>query len=560
MLQNLSLRYKFSGSSVVSIGLTLVIGVIASWSLERITSMTDVISTTAAGLRNHLEADTMHDALRSDVLAALLAVERGRLDEKQAIGEDLAEHAALFRESVAENRGLDLGASAKRAMDEIAPILEAYIASAENIVELAFKDREAANAKFSEFTEAFEALEPKMAGVSDVIEESVKAAETIAMETSWLAKLSVLVASGIALVAGVGFFMWLVSSVIKPISLMTDAMAKLAEGDKTIEIPASDRTDEIGEMAQAVDVFKQNMIKADRLAEEQIKEQEAKEARHALVDRLTGDFDGAVGDVLISVAADATEMEAAALSMATTADETSRQATAAASASEQASINVQTVSAAAEEMAASINEIAQQVSKSSDMAKAAVEEASRTNQTVQSLAEGSQKIGEVVDLISDIASQTNLLALNATIEAARAGDAGKGFAVVASEVKSLASQTAKATDEIASQIGAIQSATNDAVTAIKGIGEKIGEMEEVATQIASAIEEQGAATGEISRNSQEAATGTQEVASNVAGVNQAATETGSAASQVLGAAGELSKHAETLRAEVDKFLGEVRAA
>ncbi len=214
----------------------------------------------------------------------------------------------------------------------------------------------------------------------------------------------------------------------------------------------------------------------------------------------------------------------------------------------------------AEEMAASINQIAQQVSKSSDMAKAAVEKAERTNATMQSLAEGSQKIGEVVDLISDIASQTNLLALNATIEAARAGDAGKGFAVVASEVKSLANQTAKATDEIASQIGAIQSATNDAVAAIKGIGEKIGEMDEVSTQIASAIEEQGAATGEISRNSQEAATGTQEVSSNVAGVTQAAAETGSAASQVLGAAGDLSKHAETLRAEVDKFLAEVRAA
>ena len=276
--------------------------------------------------------------------------------------------------------------------------------------------------------------------------------------------------------------------------------------------------------------------------------------------QLADNFEANVKGAVEAVASGATEMQTAAESMASTAEETSRQATAAASASEQASTNVETVSSAAEEMAASVNEIAQQVSKSSDMAKAAVEEAGRTNATVQSLAEGSQKIGEVVDLISDIASQTNLLALNATIEAARAGDAGKGFAVVASEVKSLANQTAKATDEIASQIGAIQSATNDAVTAIKGIGEKIAEMDEVSTQIASAVEEQGAATGEISRNSQEAATGTQEVSSNVAGVTQAASETGSAASQVLEAAGDISKQAELLRGEVDKFLVEVRAA
>jgi methyl-accepting chemotaxis protein len=267
-----------------------------------------------------------------------------------------------------------------------------------------------------------------------------------------------------------------------------------------------------------------------------------------------------VSEVVGIVASTATEMQTAAESLASTAEETSRQSQAAAAASEQASTNVQTVSAAAEEMSSSVNEIARQVAQSAQMAKDAVDEAEKSNVSVQSLAEGSQKIGEVVELISDIASQTNLLALNATIEAARAGDAGKGFAVVASEVKSLANQTAKATEQIASQIGSIQSATDEAVTAIEGIGKKIAEMDEVSTAIASAIEEQGAATGEISSNSQQAAQGTQEVSSNVAGVNQAATETGTAATQVLGAAGELAGHAEKLRGEVGKFLETLNAA
>ena len=276
--------------------------------------------------------------------------------------------------------------------------------------------------------------------------------------------------------------------------------------------------------------------------------------------RLADNFETNVKGVVEAVASGSTEMQTAAESLATTAEETSRQATAAASASEQASTNVQTVSSAAEEMAASINELAQQVSKSSDMAKAAVEEAGRTNDTVQSLAEGSQKIGEVVDLISDIASQTNLLALNATIEAARAGEAGKGFAVVASEVKSLANQTAKATEEISAQIGAIQSATGDAAKAIKGIAETVTRVDEISSSIASAVEEQSAATQEIARNSQQAASGTTEVSTNVAGVTEAASETGASATQVLEAAKGLATHSNTLSDQIEKFLKSLNAA
>jgi len=353
---------------------------------------------------------------------------------------------------------------------------------------------------------------------------------------------------------------WYLRHEFKSFDRVVSALQALSMGEMDVLVSGVERRDEIGTVARAVQVFKENAIEKDRLAAEQAEEQARKERRTQQMDRLTDEFDGTVSDVLRSLTSATTEMEATAQSMTATAEETSRQATAATSASHQATTNVQTMSSAAEEMAVSINEIVQQVARSSGMAKAAVEEASRTNETVQSLADGSQKIGEVVQLINDIAGQTNLLALNATIEAARAGEAGKGFAVVAQEVKNLANQTAKATVEIEAQIGAIQSATSDSVMAIKGIGEKITHMEEVVTQIAAAVEQQGAATNEISRNSQEAASGTQQVSSNVAGVTQAASETGEASSQVLRAAGDMSKQAELLRAEVDKFLAEVRVA
>jgi methyl-accepting chemotaxis protein len=349
-------------------------------------------------------------------------------------------------------------------------------------------------------------------------------------------------------------------SIAGPVVAMTTAMRRLAEGDKSVEIPARDAQDEVGEMAQAVDVFKENMIKADALAAEQRAEQQRKEQRQATVETLIGSFDRSVRELLDLLGSASTELQATAQGMSATADETSRQSTAVAAASAEASENVQTIAAATEELSASVAEIATQVAKSSTIAAQAVDDAERSNRTIEELSQAALRIGDVVKLITDIAGQTNLLALNATIEAARAGDAGKGFAVVASEVKSLANQTAKATEDIAAQIDAIQAATQQAVAAIRGVTSTIAQMNEISTSIAAAMEEQGATTSEITRNAQQAARGTNEVSSSIGNVTRAAGETGAASAQVLTSAGGLGKQAETLRSTVGSFLGEIRAA
>jgi methyl-accepting chemotaxis protein len=397
-------------------------------------------------------------------------------------------------------------------------------------------------------------------GMTDRQAEMLAAEAAAVEDSSELLRIMLWVMLGVGLGLASAVVYATTRAIVPPITAMTGAMGRLAEGDHGVDVPGAERRDEVGLMAKAVLVFKENMVRAKELAAREAEAQKQREARARAIEQLTDGFDSDVTMVLKTVASATTEMQATAQSMTATAEETSRQSTAVAAASEQASTNVQTVAAAAEELSSSITEISRQVAQSAQIAGKAVADADETNDRVRGLAEAAQKIGEVVSLINDIASQTNLLALNATIEAARAGEAGKGFAVVASEVKSLANQTAKATEDIAAQISAIQSSTRDAVGAIGGIGSVIREINEIATTIASAVEEQGAATQEIARNVQQAAQGTTEVSSNISGVTEAATSTGAAAEQVLAASSELSQQSEMLRGKVETFLAAVKAA
>jgi methyl-accepting chemotaxis protein len=349
--------------------------------------------------------------------------------------------------------------------------------------------------------------------------------------------------------------------IVRPLTRLEACMTGLSAGHLQIEVSGTSRLDEIGSMSRSVQVFKDNMIKHGRMAAEQEHVTAAAQAAQKAVMNQTADrFEAKVSGLASGLSTAATDLRGTATSMSTTAAQTNQQASTVAASAEEASAGVQSVAAAAEELSASISEISRQVTQSSVIANKAVEDAGRTNTIVRALSEGAQKIGNVVQLISNIAGQTNLLALNATIEAARAGEAGKGFAVVASEVKNLAAQTAKATDEIGSQIGQIQAATAEAVEAIKGITTTIEEVNSIATSISLAVEAQGAATAEIARNVQRTAASTQDVTANIGGVSQAANSTGAAANQVLGAASALSRQADELTGEVRSFLVSVRAA
>ncbi|GAB4142407.1 MAG: hypothetical protein Tsb0016_10670 [Sphingomonadales bacterium] len=400
-------------------------------------------------------------------------------------------------------------------------------------------------------------------------------------------------AIGTALVSilfGVGAALLITRMIAVPVRNITDAMRRLAEGDKSVAVEGADRRDEIGAMATAVQVFKENAIEMERLQEAQEKQrQEQEEAerqrlqreadaererqeqqlaaeRKAAEDRrqarmeMADNFESSVMHVVEQVAAAATQIEASARGMSDLARSTSEQSVGVAAAAEQASNNVQTVASATEQMTNSLAEVREQVSNSSRITEDAAGRAERTDEIVNGLSGAAQRIGEIVELIQSIAEQTNLLALNATIEAARAGDAGKGFAVVASEVKNLAKQTAKATEEIGGQVANIQNVSKEAVDAIGAIRQIITEINAISSGVAATVEEQSAATAEIARNTQQAAGGTQEVAGNIVTVRQATDETGRAAEQSLEAAAELASQAETLREQVRKFLGTVRAA
>jgi methyl-accepting chemotaxis protein len=537
-----------------------------AWSLRA-----DVIEPAATALRQAFHSlatlnlrPNGNGSLAAATLLGLEAVMIARQEAGEAVIQRDAQQAGDAEAAVGRLkeavRALGSGgrtAEVRQTITEITALTERFSHAVERLVSVTGSISALAD---GDLASSARAIETRIVALAAEAASDQKRAEqtsrTLVSQAEWIA--------GALAVAGVviGLLIaWIIGRTIStPIRQMTVTMRRLAEGDTSVAIPHASRGDEIGAMAKAVSTFRDNLVTAGRMAAERDRDSNTRAQRTALIETLTRSFEDKARGLIDQVASASSSLLSTANAMAGAMTQTAGQTRTVTTAAEQASRNVQTVAAAAEQLAGSIDEISRQVTQSAAIASRAVEDARRTDDVVRALADGARKIGDVVDLISDIAGQTNLLALNATIEAARAGEAGRGFAVVASEVKSLATQTAQATDDISRQIMQIQDATKEAVRSIQSIRRTISGMNEITTAIATAVDQQGSATQDIAQSVQHANTRTREVTTTIEAVNEGSLVTGDAASHVSAAAMELSRQAKRLSAEITAFIAEVKAA
>jgi methyl-accepting chemotaxis protein len=575
-LSNWKIKYKIQ--LVVGV-LGIVIAAVAAtgyFAIRGINEATDRVQ--AADRHAFLGARADQEAYALDLAALQVVVAQNRQDIDEQVG--TAEHSGADLESDIAALAQDANDDERKLISDIEDSFHDYAPHVTSTLELArtsvAQDADAgrqAVASAIQGRESSRRLHTAIEKFNGGAVGEAKEANADSDHLSLVAESVIATVAGIGVIGGVVFGYFLSSfAVSAPLARAITTLRKVSGGDLDAEIYGVGRGDEIGGIATAMVQFQDNLRRTRHLeaeaaeqkrraeAESEEQKRRAEAERRAAMERMAGEFENTVKGVVQGVAAAATQMKGHAQSLSGTAEETTKQSTVVAAASEQASVNVQTVATAAEELSGSIAEISRQVEQSARIASAAVDDATRANQTMVDLANVAQSIGDVVQMISDIAAQTNLLALNATIEAARAGEAGKGFAVVASEVKSLATQTAKATDEIGTQITSIRKATGTAVDTIKSFGTTIHTMNEIAASVASAMDEQGAATREIARNVQQASAGTAEVSTNIVSVTHAAGDTGRAANDLLAAAEALTRQSEDLTVQVDRFLAAVRAA
>ncbi|WP_372001647.1 methyl-accepting chemotaxis protein [Tistrella mobilis] len=560
MSRSSSIRTRLTWSSLVSALLIAAAGGAGILGLVRSDDGLSAVTRVTAAVRQQMQGDMMHDALRADVLMALRLAPDAPAADRAAVAADLAEHADIFRTAMHTLRDLDVSPAIAAQLPAVAAAVDAYVRAAETIVSAAGRDRAAAEAGFPAFLDAFGDLETRMGTLGDEIEaiSGTVAAEAQADNARLMTIL--LVTAGFATLLVLSVSLIIGRDAGRSIDRMAQRMTALAAGDTTSEVPGTGRRDEIGRMAQAVEVFRNTALSNDRLTAERAEETTRRERRTAEIETACRRFDHEVSEALRQVIAAVAGMEGTAREMRGLADAATSDAGEVGRVSEVSAANVKAAAEAAEALAASIADIGRETARSGGLAADAARQAREANAQITTLADAASRIGQVVGLISEIAEQTNLLALNATIEAARAGDAGKGFAVVASEVKQLADQTARATAEIAERIGGIQSETGRVVTVIGRIGTTIGEIDGITATVAAAVQRQGSATHEIAGRVDQAAAGSRDVSAGLARVTGAVRRTGDQAAALQQVTDDLATRARGLKGQVEGFLGTVRTA
>jgi methyl-accepting chemotaxis protein len=559
MLSNLSLANKLRAGVGALLLLTALLAGAAAYVIRDMDTHAERVahsSVPSLGAVSELN-ETVLRIRRNELTLAAVDDQAVRRDAEARITQFLP----LLARHIDAYRRFAVRPDAQRALAEFERLLQDYLAANRLVMET-YRTGDLARMR-TQLAEGRGAVDRTIGAVEALWDVTVREATSTSEEAIAAGEFGNRVLIGVflaALVVGIAIAALLARSITGRVGNLSVALGRLAQRDYGFELKEVADKDELGAMARALDTCRDGLKEADRMAAAQVEEARKQAERATRIDTLVQGFESEAQGVLRAVSSAATELSATASAMTETAEDGTRQATAVASAAEQASTNVQTVASSAEELATSIAEVARQVRETAAITNRAADAARDTDGTVRSLADAANKIGDVVRLISDIAGQTNLLALNATIEAARAGDAGKGFAVVASEVKGLASQTAKATEEIAQQISAMQTETTRTVDAIADIGRTIEELNTTTAQVAAASEQQAAATQEIGRAVAEAAHGTQEASRSAVGVKQGAERTGGAAQDLKGASGELAQQSERLRGQVDTFLASIRAA
>ncbi|MCR9218687.1 MAG: methyl-accepting chemotaxis protein [Alphaproteobacteria bacterium] len=557
-MSKLRMAYKFGILVAVSVASMVALGAVGFIGAESTGKI-------FAEYRQTARAQMLVADMAEDLMQARQAALKLRIDDDGAFAREVHDNLAEIEALRADVSNLVRDADRRRRIDAALEDIRRYAAAFDTALSADGASRERV------FTEQLDVIGPRASEALDSVQDGLQALQNrIGPEAraSIAATETGIVAFGaVAILLGAAASLLIARGISRPVVAVSAVMDRMADGaDLTVEVPYTDRRDEIGDMARALDGFKQGLIEKHRLEREQAAEQqrtmererEERAERVAAREQMAQELEKAVGDVIRSLSGSASELQTAAQAMASTSAQAESESATVAAAAEEASTSVQNASSGAEQLTSSIQEISRQVAQAADIANAAAATVSRTDSCISGLSKTAQSIGDVVNLIHEIADQTNLLALNATIEAARAGDAGKGFAVVASEVKALATQTQQATERIANQVRSVQDEASGAVEAVQEIGTVVRQVTDISQAIASAVEEQNAATGEIARNMDEAAAGAQQVSRSITGVSEAARETSGTSSQVLQAAEGVAENAGALDTAIATVLRQIR--